>query len=168
MATQHPSPQRIPRRWNIEAGTLFAFAGNSGTATTRWNYDPYRGWLKSKDYPDAVTGAPPAQEGTGGPVYTYTPAGRLQSRTWKRGVITTYVYNNAGDLQTIDYSDTTPDVSYTYDRRGRRATAVCNGITTTWTYNDASKSARKHRGGLRRPSQPMRPHQAGGRRVRIW
>lgn len=50
----------------------------------------------------------------------------------KRGVTTCYAYNNAGDLQTIDYSDITPDVPYTYDRRGRRLTAVCNGITTTW------------------------------------
>ncbi|NLH72829.1 MAG: RHS repeat protein, partial [Verrucomicrobia bacterium] len=115
------------------------FAGNTGTATTRWNYDPYRGWLKSKDYPDASSGQPPAQEGTGGPVYTYTSAGRLATRVWKRGVTTTYSYNNAGDLQTIDYSDSTPDVSYTYDRRGRRLTAICNGITTTLTYNDANQ-----------------------------
>ena len=103
------------------------FAGNSGTATTRWNYDLYRGWQKSKDYPDAGTGQPPAQEGTGGPVYTHTPAGRLATRLWKRGVTTTYSYSNGGDLQATDYSDSTPDVSYTYDRRGRRATAVCKG-----------------------------------------
>jgi len=102
------------------------------TVTTRWNYDLYRGWLKSKDYPDAVTGQPPAQGGTGGPVYTNTPAGRLQSRVWKRAVTTAYSYNTAGDLQTIDYSDSTPDVSYTHDRRGRRVTATCNGITTSW------------------------------------
>ena len=81
-------------------------------------------------------------------MYTYTPGGRLASRTWKRGVTTSYAYNNAGDLQTVDYSDSTPDVSYTYDRGGRRATATCNGITTTWTYNDASQSlTESHSGG---------------------
>jgi len=39
-----------------------------GTATTRWNYHPQRGWLDSKDYSDAATGNPPGTEGTGGPV----------------------------------------------------------------------------------------------------
>ena len=72
-------------------------------------------------------------------VYTYDAFGRVASTTDARNGATTYTYNNAGDLQTIDYSDTTPDVSYTYDRRGRRLTAVCNGITTTWTYNDANQ-----------------------------
>ena len=118
------------------------FGGNSGTATTRWNYHPLRGWLASKDYPDVVTGNPPGTEGTGGPVYTNTAAGRLQTRVWKRGVTTTYAYNNAGDLQSVTYtggSVSTPSTSYTYDRRGRRKTAVRNSITTTWTYNDADQ-----------------------------
>ena len=77
------------------------FAGNAGTATTRWNYDRYRGWLASEDYPDPSTGQPPAQEGTGGPTYTYTDAGRLLTRVWKRGITTTYGYNNAGELASI-------------------------------------------------------------------
>jgi YD repeat-containing protein len=42
-------------------------------------------------------------------------------------------------LSNIDYSDSTPDVSYTYDRLGRRQTTVANGMTTTWTYNDANQ-----------------------------
>jgi hypothetical protein len=70
--------------------TRQGFAGNAGTATTRWNYDQYRGRLASKDYPDATSGQPPAQEGTGGPTYTYTAAGRLSTRVWKRGTTTTY------------------------------------------------------------------------------
>jgi len=111
---------------------------DSGIAITRWNYDLYRGWLKSKDYPDATTGVPPAQEGSSGPVYGYTQGGRLAARIWKRGVTTSYIYNNAGDLQKIDYSDSTPDVTYGYDRRGRRTVATCNGTTTIWTYNDAN------------------------------
>jgi YD repeat-containing protein len=43
----------------------------------------------------------------------------LASRTWARGVTTTYTYNDAGDLSALDYSDATPDVAYHYDRRGR-------------------------------------------------
>ena len=102
--------------------TRQGFAGNAGTATTRWNYDQYRGRLASKDYPDATSGQPPAQEGTGGPTYTYTAAGRLSTPVWKRGITTTYGYNSAGDLATISYTDGTPGTSYSYDRRGRRST----------------------------------------------
>src|SRR4029077_18319225 len=71
------------------------FSGNSGTATTTWNYDLYRGWLTNKTY-DA---------GAAGPKYTYTSAGRLQPRLWARGTNTTYSYNNAGDLSGIAYND---------------------------------------------------------------
>jgi YD repeat-containing protein len=104
------------------------YAARSGAATTTWNYDPYRGWLDSKAYPT-----------NGGPTYAYTHVGRLASRTWARGTNTTYAYNTAGDLSTVTYSDGTPGVSYTYDRRGRAATAARNGITTTLSYNSADR-----------------------------
>jgi hypothetical protein len=119
--------------------TWQGFAGNSGTATTRWNYDRYRGWLASKDHPDASTGQPPAQEGTGGPTYTYTDGGRLLTRVWKRGITTSYGYNNAGELASISYSDSTPGTTYGVDRRGRRIQVARNGITTAITFNDASQ-----------------------------
>ena len=130
----------------LRAGSLNEATGQgiSGGATTRWNYDTYQGWLKSKDYPDASTGSPPAQEGTGGPVYTNKVSGRLATRVWKRGVTTGYTYNTAGELATIDYSDTTPDVVYTYDRRGRRVKVeqgpVGSKITTDLRYNDADQA----------------------------
>jgi hypothetical protein len=73
------------------------FGGGTGTATATWNYDAYRGWLDSKDYPDPATGAP----GTAGPTYTYKYSGRLLTRTWDRGVVTTYGYNTAGDLNSV-------------------------------------------------------------------
>jgi hypothetical protein len=42
----------------------------------------------------------------------------------------------------------TPSTTYTYDRRGRRQTAVRNSITTTWTYNDPDKPLTEtHSGG---------------------
>jgi len=40
----------------------------------------------------------------------------LKTRTWERGTVTTYGYNAAGDLTSIDYSDSTPDVAHTYYR----------------------------------------------------
>jgi RHS repeat-associated protein len=105
------------------------YAGNQGVATTTWNYDLCRGWMTNKTYADGH-----------GPNYTYTAAGRLNTRVWVRGITTSYGYNNAGDLSSVGYSDgTTPGVSYTFDRRGRQKTITQNSITTTFTYNDASE-----------------------------
>jgi RHS repeat-associated protein len=84
------------------------FAGNAGAAVTTWNYNPQRGWLDNKRYADNT-----------GPSYTYKPSGRLLTRVWARAITTTYGYNGAGDLTSVDYSDTTPDVTMSYDRSGR-------------------------------------------------
>jgi len=120
------------------------FIGNAGAATKQWTYDE-QGRLRAKHYPDPVSGAVVAGSG---PVYTNSPAGRLQTRDWKRGVRTTYAYNAAGDLGSVTYSDGTPGVVYTYDRRGRLATVARNGITTALTYNDANQPVTEtHSGG---------------------
>lgn len=107
------------------------FVGNSGTATTTWNYNAYRGWLDSKRYPDAK-----------GPDYTYKPSGRLEKRKWWRmyagnRLETTYSYDNGGSQAAIDYADATPDVAFNYDRRGRRTSAVQAGMTNAFVLHDA-------------------------------
>ena len=102
------------------------YAANNGQAVTQWKYDGYRGFLTNKVYADGQ-----------GPKYTYTSGGRLGSRLWARGTNTTYTYNTAGDLYSIDYSDATPDVTYAYDRQGRR-TGITNGTAiTTLTLQDS-------------------------------
>jgi RHS repeat-associated protein len=105
------------------------YAAGSGAATTTWNYDIYRGWLTNKTYAG----------GAAGPLYGYTAAGRLASRTWARGTNTAYAYLNSGDLYTVTYSDGTPGLAYSYDRRGRQATIARNGTTTTLAYNNADQ-----------------------------
>ncbi len=116
-------------------------SGGSQVTQTTYAYDPHGRVLSTTD---ASSGSPPAQEGTGGPVYTNKVSGRLATRVWKRGVTTGYTYNSAGELATIDYSDSTPDVVYTYDRRGRRVKVeqgpVGSKITTDLTYNDADQA----------------------------
>jgi RHS repeat-associated protein len=137
------------------------YAGNSGTATTTWIYNTNRGWLDSKRYNDST-----------GPDYTYTSAGRLATRTWARTgtggnrIITTYTNSTThGDITGISYSNdpaSTPAVTYTYDRRGRRTgissstdaitlnyydngiegtnshgSGALNGYSVTWGYNSA-------------------------------
>jgi RHS repeat-associated protein len=125
----------------------------SGSVTTSWDYDQYRGWLKDKRYTD-----------TKGPDYDYTPAGRLRSRTWSRLVpgtstrlLTTYTYDfdpnglnayrKAGYLASIAYNDatvpageiSTPPLAFDYDRRGRSVTAqqgpVGSQLTTTLAWH---------------------------------
>jgi len=105
------------------------FATGTGAAITTWNYDGYRGFMINKAYADG-----------NGPSYSYTPAGRLHTRTWARGVVTTYQYDNAGSLQALSYSDSTSQVNYGYDRLGRQTT-VTNGTTVcNWTFNDAGQA----------------------------
>jgi hypothetical protein len=121
------------------------FAGNSGSRVTTWNYDQYRGWLNNKRYPDNT-----------GPDYTYTPGGKLSTRAWARTgtgsqrILTTYTYgfnqtsagDGHGDLLSVAYSNdpqSTPSVTYTYDRSGRQKTIVQGSMTTTLTYNDGGE-----------------------------
>jgi RHS repeat-associated protein len=96
----------------------------TGFASTKWNYNPSRGWLDNKRYDD--------DKGTD---YTYTSAGRLKTRTWARGVTTIYSYDQ-GQMVSTDYSDSTPDVVYTYDNFGRptlvtQAEGIINGSNVT-------------------------------------
>lgn len=105
------------------------------------NYDLYRGWPASKTYGG----------GAAGPAYTYTAAGRLASRTWARGITTSYAYNWAGELMRVDYSDSTPDVGYGYDRLGRRVTVTNNTtLICSLAYNDAGELLSETR-----PSGPL-------------
>jgi RHS repeat-associated protein len=89
--------------------------------TTAWTYDPATGLLVQKryDYDDSK-----------GPSYTYTPNGKLATRTWARGIVTSYAYDVLGSLLSVNYSDATPDVSYTYDRLGRQLSAIAASVST--------------------------------------
>ncbi|MGB0581440.1 MAG: RHS repeat-associated core domain-containing protein, partial [Limisphaerales bacterium] len=103
-------------------------ATDSGKAVTTWNHHPQRGWLDSKQYDDG-----------NGPSYTYHPSGKLHTRTWVRGTAATYLYNSAGQLASVDYSDATPDIGYTYNRRGQQDQITQGAITTARTYTPAGK-----------------------------
>jgi RHS repeat-associated protein len=100
------------------------FAGDSGRAITTWNYDPARGFLLNKRYSDDT-----------GPSYNYKPSGRLLTRTWARGVTTTYSYNGAGDVAAIAYSDATPGVTTAYDRQDRAVTLTDGAGTRSFAYH---------------------------------
>ena len=116
------SPSGCSRAGSGNILRLPFWAGDPGTAdTTTWSYHEGSGLLTSKQ--DAADKSVS---------YTYTTGGRLATRTWSRTVagvgdpgplVATYSYSTAGDLTAIDYSDTTPDVTFTCDRLGRQKTA---------------------------------------------
>lgn len=100
------------------------FTNATGAAVTTWNYTTTRGFLLNKRYADNQ-----------GPGYTYKPSGRLLTRTWTRGIVTTYGYTAAGDLNSVDYSDSTPDVTLQFDRSGRPQTITDGSGTRTLSYH---------------------------------
>jgi RHS repeat-associated protein len=101
------------------------FGSGTGAAVTTWNYDPNRGWLTSKL--DATNQ---------GSSYAYTPAGRLYTRTWARGISTYYMHNNSGDLTSVHYMDAvTPAFTNSYDRMGRLSAVDCDNMLTTLAYD---------------------------------
>jgi YD repeat-containing protein len=79
-------------------------------------YDDATGLLVSKIYADGA-----------GPSYTYTPDGRLATRTWARGIVTAYGYDSAKRLSSISYSAGAAPVSFSYDRLGRPTSATVAG-----------------------------------------
>jgi RHS repeat-associated protein len=93
--------------------------GPGGSAdTTTWTYDAQRGWLTAKGLADSTSVQ-----------FSYTDDGKVSRRTWARGVTTDYAFDPAGSLTNIDYSDSTPDVSYTMDRLGR-VVEIVDGLGT--------------------------------------
>ena len=93
--------------------------------TTTWIYDEATGHLIQKLYADGK-----------GPAYTYTDSGNLATRTWARGVVTTYAYDGWNSLTNMAYSDGTPTISLAYDALGRQTEAHDAAGVTTFLYDD--------------------------------
>ena len=103
-------------------------ATTSGFAQTTWQYSPTTGLLLSKK-DHLLQGAS----------YTYTAAGRLATRTWARSTTaapqTTQYQYSQGMLTRTDYSDTTPDVTITYDLLGRQDSLQSTVSRTDFVYH---------------------------------
>ncbi len=67
-----------------------------------------------------------------------TPAGRQPSRTWARGITTTYETNSAGDVVGRTYSDgTSSNVVYNFDRQGRKTNILDGAGSRILRYSDS-------------------------------
>ncbi len=80
--------------------------------------------------------------------YAYDAAGRLATRTWAHGVVTTYSYDGWNNLTNTVYSDGTPTVSLMYDALGRQTNAVDAAGTTKLTYDAYGALKREKVSGL--------------------
>lgn len=71
--------------------------------------------------------------------YGVDAGGLVTSRTDARSITTSYSYDDIGRLLTVSYSDSTPDVTYTYDQNsftGFLTTVDVDGVTgSTFEYN---------------------------------
>ena len=102
-------------------------AGNGSIQgdVTRWLRDEATGLVTNKVYADGK-----------GPRYTYTPEGKLATRTWARGIVTTYSYDANGAMTNTVYSDSTPSITFAYNRAGRQVRAEDAAGVTTFLYDE--------------------------------
>lgn len=92
---------------------------------TRWTFDYWSGLLARKTYPDG-----------NGISLSYDASLRLWRQTNARNQIVTYGYNPTGQLISVAYpaGSSTADLSYEYDRGGRRTRIADGSGTRTMTY----------------------------------
>lgn len=102
--------------------------GQAGPAITTWTYHSATGRLTGKSYPGGDTLA-----------FTYTDAGRPLTRASGRGITRTNLYDNGGRQTGIDYSDSTPDVTYTLNRLGQIIATTDAGGTRSHTLTSAGQ-----------------------------
>ena len=122
---------------NRTAMTTYRDEASGVGDTTTWTFDEASGVLLSKTYADGK-----------GLAYTYTDDGKLATRTNARGIVTTYAYDDWGQLLSVDYADATPDIAYTYDAMGRQTSATDAAGTTTFTYDAFGQLTSEQTSGL--------------------
>jgi len=137
---EYPVTRTYDAYGDLETLTTWrAATGNTATGdTTTWHRDPASGVLLTKTYPD-----------TNATRFTWYPSGKPATRTWQRGAVTTWDWNNLGDLTAITYTgdnDLTPDVTITaHNRLGQPLTITQSGLgTENYTYHPGRGTPASH------------------------
>ena len=129
---------RTSAAWN---GTTWPSGVSGQEDVTTWNYQEATGLLTSKTDDAGQSTA-----------YTYTTGGKLLTRTWARSggtIVTTYGYDpNTAELLSVNYSDTTPDMTFTYNRSGQQNTIADALGSRTFGYNTALQPTTETISGL--------------------
>jgi len=116
------------RDTNLVVDSYSSFSSQpSAFDRTTWSYDEATGLLTNKLYSDGK-----------GTSYSYTADGKLETRTWARGITTTYSYANTGEMVGIDYSDSTPDVAFTFNRLGQQTSVTDAQGIRSFDYDHAT------------------------------
>ena len=112
--------------WNPAPGTplLPPVGFNQTGSLTQWTWHNATGLLTAKTYADAKQ-----------TLYSYWRDGSVAVRTWARLVgglplTTTYRWTDQAQLQQIDYSDTTPDVTFTWNAHNGSAATMTDTLGT--------------------------------------
>ncbi|MCC7106255.1 MAG: RHS repeat-associated core domain-containing protein [Chloroflexi bacterium] len=104
--------------------------------------------LTSEQTPNATACTPSCAEAARTATYSYTLDGQRNVVTDFTSTTRTYGYDSARRLNAINYSDSTPDVGYTYDKAGNRLTMSEGGSTTaTDTYDELNRLLTETRSG---------------------
>jgi RHS repeat-associated protein len=124
------------------ARTTYAYDA-AGRLTTRTDANNH-GTRYEYDDEDRLTGLQTPGDHRYG--YRYTAEGQLDRTVTGRGTIDVTV-DTLGRRSRLDYSDATPDESFTYDRGGRLARTDDGAGTTTYGYDDADRLTSTTRDG---------------------
>ena len=129
-------------QWTFNTGTWATWPASIPAANiTRFYYNPQNGLLST----NLVIGGSSYITNK----YTYNQRGDLLTRTWSRGVVTTYGYNetpgsNSGELATVTYSNdpsgvNDPALAYTYNRLGALSGVTDACGTRSFTYRSSDQ-----------------------------
>ena len=114
--------------WSYDVlGQQTGYTDASG-ATTSYAYDAAGRQVSATDTAGRVTD------------FGYDVAGNLITTTHPDGGVATNTYDALGRLVGVDYSDTTPDVSRTYDAASRLVTATAGSSSTSYAYDEAGRT----------------------------
>jgi RHS repeat-associated protein len=77
---------------------------------------------------------------------SYDDAGNISQLTLPSGTTIGYTYNADNELTAVNYSDSTPDLTFSYDANGNRTQMTDGGGTQTYAYDDANRMTGVTRG----------------------
>jgi len=118
------------------------YGANDTVATTQWKFDAMTGLLTNK-----------LDAAGKGAAYTYTADGRPLSTVWARGSWKENAYDSRGLVSSSSYSDSSMDVSYSYNAAGLPVLASnVTGFATAYAYSDSLILTNETISGLDAPS----------------